>query len=370
VPSPVDRNQSRRAPTPFIPRLAADEEEEEAERPRGVAAERERPASRQSRHSPIHYDQPPVTLRGDMSALAEPVARAHRSAYGPPGPKPLIPLQNPLPPPPKDLYEMSPYKSLLTLPQTTALLQAYGSQQNTFTVTPLAPAGTVERKKSIFRAFSRKDKKKQPERVFVYAPASSQPQQPLGRPQQFTAQSSSAQRRQSVAHPQTQARFQSQERPFAGAGPTNIPTPTTAEHTTGGLPPGETYQNQDDSSSVSSSVLSLPIPPHPTNPPTIKFDQSRSYTQFMNHSPHRVMWNGLEYPTALHLHEALKFLGHRPDIAEAIRQCSGIHEVYPLATKYAEFQRRDWGEQFLALVHLFRFLIWAGVSHGFLPIVY
>ncbi|KAF8806196.1 DUF1768-domain-containing protein [Phlegmacium glaucopus] len=70
----------------------------------------------------------------------------------------------------------------------------------------------------------------------------------------------------------------------------------------------------------------------------------------MNHSPHRVVYNGLEYPTALHLHEALKFLGHRPDIAEKIRQCSSVHEVYPLATKYAGLQRPDWGEQFLQLM--------------------
>ncbi|KAF8806195.1 hypothetical protein BYT27DRAFT_7243009, partial [Phlegmacium glaucopus] len=150
VVAPVvpERNQSRRVPTPFIPRMVeADEEEEEADRPRG---ERERPASRQSRRSPIHYE-PPITVRGDLSALVEPVPPATRRAYDPSGPK--LPLRNPLPPPPIDLYEMSPFKSLSTLPQTTALLQAYKPQQNTFTVTPFGPNGNLEKKKSIFRAF-------------------------------------------------------------------------------------------------------------------------------------------------------------------------------------------------------------------------
>jgi len=307
-PSSVERNRTHRAPTPFIPRLA------EAE----VEAEEEEDAVRPS------------------------------------GPKPRTPLRNPLPPPPKDLYEMSPYKSLLTLPQTAALLTAYGSQQHTVTVTPVAANETMKRKTSIFRAFSKKDKKPQPEQrnpVFipVFLPASSQPQQPSNQPQHSSIRRSSTQPRQSEARAQTRQGFQSQRRPFAGAGPRDTPTPTTAEPTTADLPTGGTYQSQDDSSSVS-DVLSLPIPPHPTNPPTIKFDQNTSYPQFMNHSPHRVIWNGQQYPTALHLHEALKFLDHRPDIAELIRQCANIHEVYPLSAKYVEFQRPDWGDQFLPLM--------------------
>jgi predicted NAD-dependent protein-ADP-ribosyltransferase YbiA (DUF1768 family) len=103
-----------------------------------------------------------------------------------------------------------------------------------------------------------------------------------------------------------------------------------------------------------SEALSLPIPPRPTDPPTIKFDQVGSYTQFMNHSPHRVVWKGRPYPTALHLHEALRFLDYRPDIAEQIRRCGSVHEVYPLTAKYVDQQRPDWGEQFLPLVRLFR----------------
>ena len=320
-----------------VPEDQEEEEEEENDQPRSVPAER--------RNSPIHYDQP-ATVQGDISVI-QPMARANRSAYGPSGPKPRTPLRNPLPPPPRDLYEMSPYKSLLTLPQTTALLTTtYGPQFGT--VPPVASNGQGNGKKSIFRAFSRKDKKPPPEQknpVFipVFLPESAQ-----NNPQQLSRQGSSTQPSQNDAAPRNRPRFQPQQRPFAGAGPNDIHTPTTAEPTTGG-----TFQPQDDSSSVLSETLSLPIPPRPTNPPTIKFDQIGSYTQFMNHSPHRVIWKGLPYPTALHLHESLRFLDHRPDIAEQIRRCASVHDVYPLTAQYMDQQRPDWGEQFLPLVRLF-----------------
>ena len=357
LPSP-ERNPSRRAPTPFIPPMAEaveeedeeeEEEEEEIDRSRNVAAERERPASRQS---PIHYEQPPAAVHGDMSVL-QPMAPASRGVYGPSGLKPLTPLKNPLPPPPKDLYEMSPYKTLLTLPQTTALLTAtYGPQQATVSVAPLDPDGNANRKKSIFRAFSRKDKKNQPEQqkpVFipVFLGPNSQSQQPSNQPQRSSTQ----------ARPVRFPRFQSQRRPFAGSGPRDVPPPTTAEPTTGGLSTEGPYRG--DSSSVLSDALSAPIPPHPTNPPTLKFDQYQSYPQFMNHSPHRVVWEGLTYPTAFHLHEALKFLDLRPDIAEQIRTRVNVHDVYPLSAKYVAFQRPDWGDQFLLLVY-FVLSIWTG----------
>ena len=271
-------------------------EEEDNDRPRSVPVEHGQ--------SHIHYE-PPVTAQGDISVI-QPMTRATRGAYGPSGPKPRIPLNNPLPPPPRDLYEMSPYKSLLTLPQTTALLTTtYGPQFGT--VAPLASNGPVKEKKSIFRAFSRKEKKPQPD-----------PKNPVYIP---------------------------------------VFLPDSAQNHSQHLPTRR--------SSTLSEALSLPIPPRPTDPPIIKFDQIGSYTQFMNHSPHRVLWKGLQYPTALHLHEALRFLDHHPDIAEQIRRCGSVHEVYPLTAKYVNQQRPDWGEQFLPLVRLFRIQL-PGLTFSFL----
>ena len=341
VPSPTERTGTRRAPTPFIRRMPIpedeEEEEEENDRPRSGPAER--------RQTPMHYDQP-GTVQGDISVI-QPMTPANRSAYGPSIPRPRTPLDNPLPIPPRDLYEMSPYKSLLTLPQTTALLTTtYGPQFGT--VVPLASKEPANGKKGLFRVFSRKDKKPQPDQKPVFIPVFL-PDSAQNQPQRLSRQRSSTQPSQNDAAVQNRPRFQPQQRPFAGAGPNNTATSTRAEPTTGG-----SFRPHDDSSSVLSEALSLPIPPRPTDPPTIKFDQVGSYTQFMNHSPHRVVWKGLQYPTALHLHEALRFLDHRPDIAEQIRRCGSVHEVYPLTAKYVDQQRPDWGEQFLPLVCLFR----------------
>jgi predicted NAD-dependent protein-ADP-ribosyltransferase YbiA (DUF1768 family) len=85
-------------------------------------------------------------------------------------------------------------------------------------------------------------------------------------------------------------------------------------------------------------------------PSIVRFNQQGTYAGFMNHSAHRVLYRNQTYPSATHLHEALKYLEHRPDLAENIRNCRDVKEVYPLSAKYQQFQRPDWGELFLGLV--------------------
>ncbi|KAI0284862.1 DUF1768-domain-containing protein, partial [Russula brevipes] len=61
------------------------------------------------------------------------------------------------------------------------------------------------------------------------------------------------------------------------------------------------------------------------------------------HSPHTVLYQEELYPTALHLFEARKFLDHRPDLAESIRQCERVDQVTAISAELAEYTRRDWG---------------------------
>jgi hypothetical protein len=70
----------------------------------------------------------------------------------------------------------------------------------------------------------------------------------------------------------------------------------------------------------------------------------------MNHSAHRVLYQNQIYPSATHLHEAMKYLDHRPDIAERIRQCPNPADVYPLSAEYQKHQRPDWSQVYLQLV--------------------
>ncbi len=159
----------RRAPTPFIPTSSYARDDEDDDQPRSHSQHgHNRPASRQS----VHYS-PPHSINGDFAHVMQPLEPANPSAFGPTGPRPTAPLRNPLPPPPRDIYEMSPYKSLLTMPQTSALLTAsYGP--HLATVTTNAQPAKVERKKSIgkslLRAFSKREKKPEPQPQVHFVP--------------------------------------------------------------------------------------------------------------------------------------------------------------------------------------------------------
>jgi len=216
---------------------------------------------------------------------------------------------------------MTPYKSLLNLPQTTALLTAtYAPQHATLTAGGLTTDPSMQRKKSVkaglLRAFSWKSKRKEPEQPqvrFIPVFTTSPNENPTSQ-NQYPPVSAST-----MLHPTSATTFNS------ARATTSAITPLTSENP-------------------------QPVPPVPTSPPAIRFDQTGRYNALMNHSPHRVIWGGLPYPTALHLHEALKFMDHRPDLAEKIRTCERPEDVYPLSATFHQFQRRDWGMVFLDLV--------------------
>ncbi|KAH7912929.1 hypothetical protein BJ138DRAFT_1003358 [Hygrophoropsis aurantiaca] len=80
--------------------------------------------------------------------------------------------------------------------------------------------------------------------------------------------------------------------------------------------------------------------------PPIKFDHTGELGGFVNHSRHRVLYKNKQYPTALHLLEAMKFM-HHPDLAERIRTCDDVLDMYPLSASLQEHVRGDWGHVFL-----------------------
>ncbi len=59
------------------------------------------------------------------------------------------------------------------------------------------------------------------------------------------------------------------------------------------------------------------------------------------------MYDNKIYPTAMHLHEAMKFMDHKPELVEPIRACESVEEVYPLAARFAAWVRPDWGRVFV-----------------------
>lgn len=222
-----------------------------------------------------------------MSAVLAPHTPAQPSAFGPPGGAPHTPIRNQLPPPPRDVYNDSPYKMLLDLPHTKPLLtEMYTRHKDDEKLT----SSLLRRKKSrkgLFRAFS---SRKADDRKLLYVPV-------------YTQQS---------------------KEPY-------VPPPIPVA----GTQPQPQAQPQPASSEP--------------RPPPVRFDQQSPLRGFLNHSNHRIIFRNKIYETATHLHEALKFLDHRPDIAERIRNCP-IDNVYPLSASFHEFQRPDWAEHFLPSV--------------------
>ncbi|KAF5386371.1 hypothetical protein D9757_006627 [Collybiopsis confluens] len=82
-------------------------------------------------------------------------------------------------------------------------------------------------------------------------------------------------------------------------------------------------------------------------PPFILMQSSRTYQGFLPHTPHRIIYQNKTYPTASHLHEALKYLPAHPEIASIIRSCASLRDVRQVKAVNRRWVRSDWGKVFL-----------------------
>ena len=141
--------------------------------------------------------------------------------------------------------------------------------------------------------------------------------------------------------------------PMMGGGGVSMPMPSPAVGTPGlaqaqmGIPPqGNVLVN---------ATMTMPSPSLGAGgggsmAPVLKFNGYGEFAGLLYHSPHSVVYEEELYPTALHLFEARKFLDHRPDLADRIRQCGRVEEVTAISAELAEFTRRDWGNVALSTV--------------------
>lgn len=86
-------------------------------------------------------------------------------------------------------------------------------------------------------------------------------------------------------------------------------------------------------------------PPQSSIPliPPIRFsdDDNDPWTGFTTFSSHQIVYQGKAYPSAYHLLEALGFLEHQPDLAEQIRTCTSLQDVYNISRTWGEHAKWD-----------------------------
>ncbi|KAJ7070639.1 hypothetical protein C8F01DRAFT_1107159 [Mycena amicta] len=258
---------------------------------------------------------PVQPVAAQIADVLQPLPPASAAVYGPPqSGQPLPPLSNPLPSPPRDLYELSPYNTLLNLPQTTALLTSNYGQLGSL------PPPNYDRRKGgrggLLRTLTGRGRKEEELRfvpVFINAPNQAAGEQPVSVP------------------------------PITSAA---APTPAVVPPTPG--PEDVAGQHWH---------MPTPHPSHlPPPVPSIRFSgTSYEYAGFLNYSPHRVVYGGRDYPTAMHLHEAMKFLPDNLALSERIRLCPDVTQVYAisqdLVNQFGETAiRQDWAENYLSLM--------------------
>ncbi|KAG6872718.1 hypothetical protein C0995_007285 [Termitomyces sp. Mi166 len=144
----------------------------------------------------------------------------------------------------------------------------------------------------------------------------------------------------------------------ASAKPKPPPTSATTTTTTANPP---TSTTTTDPTATHTGFQSSPLPisdpgpdarafESPLHDKPIYFNQDTEYAPFLNHSPHSVSYERVRYPTATHLIEAMKFLPedkHNRGIAELIRKCVDLADVYRLSHEHREAQNEENGELYM-----------------------
>ena len=249
--------------------------------------------------NPLPEPPQPVPIPGDTSSRVRDRSPMRRHSGSQERTRP--PLERPLPALPKDIYETEQYKSLTEGPGalTGGTIQVY-------------PEGWFEKRESrkkprgILRSFS------------TTVPA--RPAEPQRR------ESDPESRRDAFAERSSHRSHRLQRIPSEAQSPPQGILKSPMPY----IPP------------VRTAHLGPP-------PPPVTFDKHSGLSHI---SRHKILYKDKLYPTAFHLLEAHRFLGHRNDLAERIRQAETVRDVYTMSAALSKQSRPDWADVILDKVCL------------------
>lgn len=287
---------NRRAPTPFVPRQPQDDEDDESDSDSNESADSAPVIPSTSRHRNRHRQT--TSMPAPMLFQVPP--------YNPaPQRRP-----NPLPEPPKVLFERTPFKRLTDLPISgppyVAAVNPALTALTTATATTLGPAvgdagiagigaggsgGTQKRRSGLMtRVFSRRSKaqQKMPENGSGFVSL-----MPVARVIPVAVVGSSS---------------------AAGGGA--MQASTSAVPASASVPPAALSNNPSTSASTTTAAAATSTSPQPP----LRYSNTGPYSALSVRSPHSITYQGKAYPTAMHLFHAMEFMDRFPETAEAIRQ--------------------------------------------------
>ncbi|KAK7676141.1 hypothetical protein QCA50_020891 [Cerrena zonata] len=277
------------------------------------------------------------------------------------------PRHNPLPAPPRDLFELSPYVSLLQdlkqSPEETTFRKYAPSVPRSVLITPVVAQSQHSTNQGSYSSRERKQKKG------IFRSLSSR-----------LAPKNNHHDDIHHTHSQPPAFV-----PAVTMTPITINAPV-GERTPGGgmqyvynaplpgVPENPVIPNLGPSSRAATPVVipnrtpsPMPVPrgatpgpggvrmptPVPAPPHILNIEDGGPLSGLLHYSPHPVNFNRKVYPTAYHLWEAFKFMDHRPDIAERIRTTGsgpdGLQAARRLADEMRDAMRLDWGQVAMSL---------------------
>ncbi|KAI0355486.1 DUF1768-domain-containing protein [Trametes cingulata] len=349
------------------------------------------------------YGQPPFPQQQHQRPIyqpAEPLRREPSPVYRP---RPWTPIRlnhNPLPPPPRDIFQHSPYSRLLQelrKPIDEAAIKArLGAAPAIHTVgaipVPIVQPGQhhgtrsskEKKRKGLFRSLSSRLHSRRDEDGYSDS---------MSPPQAFVGGQSTA------VYPIVQTLPDGTTTltynppipvgaiPVAGAvpvpvaGAVPVPVAGAVPMAAAAPPPGvvtpvipgfvptgppaaspgvipagsQPYppQGRAPSPNPGQGPMRMPTPqPAPPPPRTVlKIDRSNpQYAGLLHTSRHRVHYDHKSYPTVLHLFEALRFLPAHPEHAEEVRRCGTAEEASAIATNMRHLWRPDWESAFEKLL--------------------
>ncbi|KAH8096614.1 hypothetical protein BXZ70DRAFT_326627 [Cristinia sonorae] len=132
------------------------------------------------------------------------------------------------------------------------------------------------------------------------------------------------------------------------AGPSSAPIPPPGQYgPPGGTPAGVPLRMPSPSAStVNHQRAPSPSPNRSPRPTMLRMDSIGPFADLLHFSSHPVHYKNKLYPTAYHLYEAMKYLDHRPDIAERIRTSGsgreGVERAGEVSRDYTAHVRPDW----------------------------